>query len=127
MKIKIEKTNNQGDEIHIDFLSDYGRGSAIWAGEIPTPGAMYDVEIEIDDDLLWGENISTTTKNKPTIAIEKDMLVVAGKVIKLEKNGCLSIAVGDSIILLDVESPPEEIVGLIEFRASDVKVYSTNL
>ncbi|MGO1298557.1 MAG: hypothetical protein ACTMIA_14805 [Vibrio sp.] len=126
MKIKIERTSNDGNETLVDFSSDYGSSAALWVGEPPTPGRLYDVELEIDDDLVWGESISTT-RDRVSIALEEGMFVVVGSVTSLEEDGCLSIAVGDSVILLDVENAPEDISGLVECRALDVKLYSTNL
>lgn len=127
MKIKVERTSNDGNETLVDFSSNYGNSTSIWVGENPTPGRLYDVELEIDDDLVWGKNISTTTKGRTSIALEDGMFVVVGSVISLEEDGCLSIVVGDSVILLEVENAPEDISGLVECRALDVKVYSTNL
>jgi len=127
MKIKVEKMSCNDNVIRVDFSSDYGRSSALWVGEIPTLGTFYDVELDIDDDLVWGEGISTTKRDRAMIALEKGVFVVVGKVIKLEEDGCLSVSVGESVVLLDVANAPENISGLIECHALDVKVYSTNL
>ena len=127
MKIKIEKTSNDGHETQVDFLSDYGKSAALWIGTPPTLGELYDVELKIDDDLVWGEGISKTTKGRASITLEEGMFVVVGSVISLEEDCCLSIAVGDSLILLNVKNAPEDIPGLVECRALVVKLYSTNL
>ncbi len=127
MKIKVERMDDDPNGVHIDFSSEYGTSTALWVGEKPTLGAIYDVELEIDDDLVWGESISTTTNNRTTIGLEEGMFIVVGSVINLEEDGCLSIAVGDSVILLDVVNVPGDVSGLVECRASSVKVYSTNL
>ncbi len=126
-KIKVERMDGNPNGVHIDFSSEYGTSTALWVGEKPTLGAIYDVELEIDDDLVWGESISTTTNNRTTIGLEESMFIVVGSVINLEEDGCLSIAVGDSVILLDVVNVPGDVSGLVECRASSVKVYSTNL
>jgi len=127
MKIKVEKVSLDDNVIRVDFSSDYGRSSALWVGEMPTLGTFYDVEFDIDDDLVWGESIFTTKRDRTMIALEKGAFVVVGKVIRFEEDGCLSIVVGESVVLLDVADAPENISGLIECHASDVKVYSTNL
>jgi len=127
MKIKVESVISEGDEARVKFSSDYGCSSAIWASGGPTCGALYDIEFEIDDDLVWGENISTTTRAGDTIAFEEGVCVIVGTVLKVEEDGCFSISLGDSVILLDVENMPENTSGLVECRASKVKLYSTNL
>ena len=127
MKIKIENVISEGDETRVKFSSDYGCSSALWASDEPTCGEFYDIEFEIDDDLVWGESISTTTRDGDTIALEEGAFVIVGTVLKLEEDGCLSIGLGDSVILLDVENMPEDTSGLVECRATEVKLYSTNL
>ena len=127
MKIKVEKTYSNDCEVRVDFSSDFGRSAAIWEGEAPAAGVYYDVELDVDNTLVWGESVSTTSSNKSTIALEEELFVVIGKVISLEEDGCVSISVGDSVILLDVENAPKELTGHIECRASDVKLYPTNL
>ncbi|MCY9877329.1 hypothetical protein OTK59_12255 [Vibrio natriegens] len=127
MKIKVEKTYCDSDAARVEFSSDYGRSAAIWVGEAPVTGCLYDVELDVDDDLVWGESISTTSRSTAAISLEEELFVVVGKVISLEEDGCVSISVGDSVILLDVENAPNGLSGLIECRASDVKLYPTNL
>lgn len=127
MKVKIEKVISQGDETRVKFSSDYGCSLAIWASDEPTCGAFYDIEFEVDDDLVWGESISTTTRDGDTIAFEEGMFVIVGTILKVEEDSCLSISLGGSVILLDVENMPENVSGLVECRAAEVKLYSTNL
>lgn len=127
MKIKVEKTYSHDDVVRVNFLSDFGRSAAIWEGEAPVTGAFYDVELDVDDDLVWGESVFMTSRNKDSIAFEEKLFVVVGTVISLEEGGCVSMSVGDSVILLDVENAPKDLTGQIECRASDVKLYPTNL
>ncbi|WP_157659234.1 hypothetical protein [Thauera butanivorans] len=127
MRIKVEKIIKSNKNNKIQFSSIYGGSSALWVGKTPVVGEIYDVELEIDDDLVWGVNIYTTTKASSSIALEEGVFVVIGTAIKLEEDGCLSMAVGDSVVLLDVKNAPKHISGPVECRASDVKVYSTNV
>lgn len=127
MKIKVEQVLSEGGDTRVKFSSDYGYSSAIWASGAPTCGAQYDIEFEIDDDLVWGESISKATKDSETISFRQDNVVIIGTVLKFEADGCLSIRLGDNVILLDVEEMPDNISGLVECRASKVKLYSTNL
>ena len=62
--------------------------------------------------IVWGESVSTTTRDGDTIALEEGAFVIVGTVLKLEEDGCLSIGLGDSVILLDVENMPEDTSGL---------------
>lgn len=127
MKIKIKNIINNNNYVLVDFSSKYGCSVARWSGEIPRSGGVYDVELEIDDDFVWGVNIFETAKSRILIALEDGKFVIVGSVITLETDGCLSITVGDSVILLDVENAPADISGLVELHALDVTLYCTNL
>ena len=127
MKIKIEKTYSEFGKVRVEFSSDYGISAAMWVGEVPVIGSFYDVELDVDDDLVWGENISMTSTNATMISLEEEFFVVVGAVISLEEDGCVSISIGDSVILLEVKNAPKGLSGLVEFRVSDVKLYPTNL
>lgn len=127
MKIKIKKLVGIGDEIKIEFSSEYGASIAQWIGPPPEISGTYDVEIDIDDDLTWGQNISPTTKNNPTISYVEEKLVLIGLIINSSEDGCIAITLGESIILLDVNNAPRGIEGPVECHATNVKMYPTNL
>lgn len=123
----MEEIINNSNKINIRFTSEYGSSCACWVGASPIIGEVYDVELEIDDALVWGENLSQAEADKHAIALEEDMFILTGTVISLEEDGCLSIALGESVVLLEVYNAPEYISGLVECRASNVRMYSTNL
>lgn len=127
MNIIIEKIIKNEDLIFVDFSSDFGSSCAVWAGEKPVLGSSYDVEIDIDDDLVWGEDIVTTSKSTCMVSSSENKLCLVAKVISSESDGCLSVALGNSVLLLDVEGLPDDISGVIECNASEVKLYSTHV
>ncbi|WP_181919732.1 hypothetical protein [Alkalilimnicola ehrlichii] len=57
MKIKIRKVNKNDDGVQVYFSTSYGSSFAQWVGELPKYGEVYDVELDVDDDLVWGVNI----------------------------------------------------------------------
>lgn len=54
MKIKIKEVSCEGDEIYVSFESNYGSPLALWIGEIPASGGVYEVEVEVCDDFVGG-------------------------------------------------------------------------
>lgn len=127
MKIKIKEVSCKGDEIYVHFDSSYGSSLALWVGEIPASGGVYEVEVEVCDDFVWGEYIFAVAESRAAIGLVGDRFLIVGKIVKLESDGCLAVAVGDSICLLDVEHAPEGVSGFIECRASDVRLYPIRL
>lgn len=127
MKIQIEKLVGVGNGIEIEYSSDYGASIAQWIGPPPEVSGTYDVEIDIDDDLTWGQNISATDKKNPIIFSAEDKLVLIGLIINSSEDGCIAITLGEIIILLDVNNAPRGIEGPVECHATNVKMYPINL
>lgn len=127
MKILIEKITKNDDLIFVDFSSDIGSSSAVWAGEEPVQSSSYDVEIDIEDDLVWGVNIFTTSKSNCMVSSFDNKFCFVAKVMSYEGDGCLSVSLGNSIFLLEVDGVPADISGAIECKASEVRLFSTNL
>ncbi len=127
MEMIVEKIIDEGDEICVFFSSEYGFLSALWEGDKPTINEIYDVELEVDDDFVWEENIYKAMGNETRIELKGGVYTIYGRVINLEEDGCLSVSLGDSVILLDTENLPKYISGLIECKAFKVKLYPTGL
>lgn len=127
MEMIVEKIIDEGDEICVFFSSEYGFLSALWEGDKPTTNEIYDVELEVDDDFVWEENIYKAMGNETRIELKGGVYTIYGRVINLEEDGCLSVSLGDSVILLDTENLPKYMSGLIECKAFKVKLYPTGL
>lgn len=127
MKIKIEKFASNADLLQVTFSSEFGKGFAQWVGLPPTSGEIYDVEIDIDEVLTWGESVTTSTSDIPAIYLKGGLLYFVGRVVQYEKNGCLSLSIGDSVILVSVEGAPDELGTTVVCKTASVKLYPTNI
>jgi hypothetical protein len=124
MNIKI--LSIEGRE-RIMFETPIGIGFGDWEGEMPAQGESTDVEIEIDDDLKWGRDITMTNESVSMIASENNLFRFVAEVLSYENDGCLAVRLGESVVLLDVDDAPSDIKGWIECKAARVKLYPTNM
>uniref|UniRef100_UPI003340F5E8 hypothetical protein n=1 Tax=Castellaniella defragrans TaxID=75697 RepID=UPI003340F5E8 len=127
MKIKIERITCRLKGCDIQFSSAYGESSAGWVGQAPAIGETHDVELEIADDLVWGMNVHATAQTRASIERREGVFVMVGAVIESGEDGCLALAVGGSVVLLDVKNVPGDIVGSVECRALNVTAYPANM
>lgn len=127
MHIQILDVENIQNEIKVRFETPIGVGVGIWNGELPVLGDRTDIEIDIDDDLEWGKNITMTNSNIGMIAIEKNLFRFVARVISYEDDGCLTVKLGDSVVFLDVDNVPSTIQGWVEGKVKAVRLYPTNL
>lgn len=126
MNIRILSIETHQQQERVKFESTVGVGFGVWIGKLPTQGESIDVEVEIDDDLKWGRNITMTNESASTITSENSQFRFVAEVVTYEGNGCLSVRLGESVILLNVEDVPGNVKGWVECRAESVKLYPTN-
>lgn len=123
MKIKIEKLAITNSIIFVDFSTKYGVAVAQWIGAQPNLGDQYDVELEVDEKLTWGKNIFPITNVEISMSFESDLFNLVGEVVANEEDGCVVLAMGENVVLLDVENFPRDFLGLIKLQVPLLKIY----
>ena len=112
MKIKILSAYKNENTTSVSFTSEFGDAYAQWTGEEPLIGAIYNVEIDIDEDLIWGVNIFASSKNRCSIQVDSDGNVkFTGCLESLEDDGYAILRMGDYIIAFMAENLSNDAVG----------------
>ena len=127
MQIKILNIEESLNRILIKFESAIGIGAGIWVGDLPTLGEVTDIEFDIDDDLEWGKNITMTDEHTSMITIKNDHLSFIAQVISYERDGCLTVNLGETIVFLDLENAPLNIKDWVVVKAKSISLFPTNM
>jgi hypothetical protein len=123
MKIKILDISDS----LVRFRSESGEGYAKWSGEKPLPNHNYDVELDINDEFIWGQNITTIDATSTSMRGDNYKISAVAEVISYEEDGCLSVKLNESVILLEVEGAPDNVSGYVKLDAKDVTLFPVNL
>ncbi|MEX2975907.1 hypothetical protein AB4J97_03095 [Serratia fonticola] len=107
---------------YVKFTSPLGHGMASWSGDMPVVGCNYNVEIDIDEHLEFGENLFSSGGNVSSVSVVNKKITFVAEVISYEDDGVLTVSLGGDIIFLEV-SLPSVINGYVEFLTSPDKVY----
>lgn len=126
MKVTIDKVKLDGDVVSVAFSTAYGKATTSWVGQAPEVGEIYDVELEMGDHFVWGENISLTDEAQPSLSVEDNTLELIGLLISFD-DGCVVMDLGGSVILIDAQAVPNDLAGYIKCVALDVTLYPTGL
>lgn len=78
------------------------RFCAVWNGDKPEKNKIYNVELDIDDVLLWGINIVPTKENVDVIIQKTEYIKIIAKLDYDTENDFASLKVYDSIVLVDL-------------------------
>lgn len=91
------------DEHKVVVEVDKDKFIAEWDGEKPEKNEMYDVEMDIDDELIWKTNICLASKDDNVIIQEERDIKIVAQLNYNKENDLATLRVYDSIVLVDVE------------------------
>ena len=111
MQVSLTKINRATDgSTDVTFVSDVGGADAKWGGAYPVTSRSYLVELSLNEDLIWGQNIVPDEFCSHSIEQEGSKIVIKGmlEMYDLYDDGTVTIRVGDAIIVEETTgSPPQ--------------------
>ncbi|MDQ3801738.1 MAG: hypothetical protein M3384_20125 [Acidobacteriota bacterium] len=123
MRIKISEISDN----KIVFNTPLGIGKGIWMSDpLPRLDESYDVEIEINDSLKWGENVSFTEADKEAIGIDNEYVYIQGKIEGVDSDGLVILRLGDSVIMLDSFTTLPPAGSFIRIEAVTLQLFNVN-
>ena len=128
MKIKVLEINEYGkDEILITFSSAHGSAHGFWMGRNPEINKSYDVEFDIPQTLVWGMDIKEAEYDECKIWCENDHINIRAMFHSFDDNGCLTMRLGESLILAETEGDPINNCKLLTIRFRKMNIYPYTL
>lgn len=101
---------------------------AEWNGDKLAIDRVYDVELEIDENFTWGDNIILSTENRSSIRQEDKHTTIVAKLDFNYEDNLASINMNESIILIELEGLQHNVSGKwVRLNCRKIKVYDTNL
>jgi hypothetical protein len=128
MRVHITSILKEGDQDPtVAFVTRYGGGQAIWPGIPPNVQQTYEVELDINEVLLWGGTITAVVPGEPTINQEGHDLVLRGHLDQLNLDGTGSLRIGESIVMFDYTGEPPVAPEFVQIRTVHAIMYDANL
>ena len=126
MKIVVKNTKVVDSNIIVDFLSDYGEATAIWDGDSPTDDCEYHVEVDIEDTILWGEDVTVSASNEYSIRMLENNIVLVGILDSTEDDGYTVIRIGECIIPFIAKGIPVTVGSFVQVISETVTLTPIN-
>lgn len=129
MNVKIaELLENLLDKYRILVQVDNNEFIAEWDGDKPRENENYDVEIDIDDEFIWGTNIVSSDEKFSSIIQNDEGIKIIAKLDYNSEDNLATLKVYDSVVLIDVEGIEQDISNeWVEVQCTSIKIYNTNL
>jgi hypothetical protein len=128
MNVKIVSAAGERPEgVPVEFVTQFGSARGLWRGGIPQPSRDYDVEFELEDELIWGKSISETEENRFAVFCEGDKVILQGKLEAAEADGFGSIRIKDSVVLFEASGRPASPGVFVRIVAPQVILYDARI
>jgi hypothetical protein len=124
MKIRI--IDEEADASVVSFHTDFGDAVAVWNGAVPKTDTIHHVEIEVQDTLIWNENIEQIQDNKHALGMDAGVFFLVGRLESADDDGYSIIRIGDSIVAATVFGPPPPLGVFVKLRSRNVALYDLN-
>lgn len=116
------------DEHKVVVEVDKDKFIAEWDGEKPEKNEMYDVEMDIDDELIWKTNICLASKDDKVIIQEERDIKIVAQLNYNKENDLATLRVYDSIVLVDVEEIGQDIYNQwVEIHCHLIRLSNVNM
>ena len=116
------------DEHKVVVEVDKDKFIAEWDGEKPEKNEMYDVEMDIDDELIWKTNICLASKDDSVIIQEERDIKIVAQLNYNKENDLATLRVYDSIVLVDVEGIGQDIYNQwVEIHCHLIRLSNVNM
>lgn len=103
----------------IIFSSEFGKGIAIWRGD-DRKYKEYEVEVDIEDDLIWGQSVKQSGHKVPSISTDGQISNFIGIFESIDADGYSVLRIGNSIIPFFANGHAFEIGSMIEMKCNNV-------
>ena len=116
------------DEHKVVVEVDKDKFIAEWDSEKPEKNEMYDVEMDIDDELIWKTNICLASKDDNVIIQEERDIEIVAQLNYNKENDLATLRVYDSIVLVDVEGIGQDIYNQwVEIHCHLIRLSNVNM
>lgn len=127
MKIHVKKVDTASEDVIINFTSEFGDAEAFWGTKpIPKANDDYEVELDITDELTWGQEVKLSKDKKFCITMQNDDIFITGIIEKVHKGGIADFRLGNNIIELELEGKNIPTGGYVTIKISSLEMYEAN-
>jgi len=98
-----------------------------WVGGTPQINKWYNVEISVENELLWGRDVVQLEYSEPSIKSPVAGINVLQGPLDATKDGFITLRIGDSHLILNIIGIPIPFAGDVSIRATGIRLYDMDV
>ncbi|MEX3777149.1 hypothetical protein [Pseudomonas sp. MYb118] len=127
MEVVIGDVTSIGNEIVVGFSTSFGSGIGFWKGVAPAVNESHDVELEIGEAIVWGENGHFSLNNVCLIEMGSDSVKLTGRIVHIDDDGFAVLDVNGSVVLLEIIDFTGGIPVFVDLCIKKIDLYPTGV
>jgi len=126
IKMALQKEKNKLITM-VKFSTQFGCGVAKWNDDNPIISVVYDVEIEIEDNLVWGIDITKATTTDFIIMQNGESVLLQGKLERVESDGFCVMRMETYIITFIASGNSFLLNDFIVIKSKNISLFAINI
>jgi hypothetical protein len=127
MKVIIDNVAHIAEEVLVTFTTDFGKAAAIWNGVPPKVDEIHDVELEIEQGVVWGESAQSASNDDYFIGLVEGFIKLTGNIVSVDAEGLMAFDMGGSVILVEIIGFAGSIPMVVDLYVERVDLFSTGI
>ena len=122
MEVLINEIRQEGLNIIVFFSSNFGDAKGFWIGENPKINEFYQVEVDINDKLIWNQNIIKNIEHNYSVHLINNLICISGLLDSLDNDGYAVLRIGDNIVPFIATGKPFKIGSMIKLFTKSISM-----
>ncbi|HEX8600847.1 MAG TPA: hypothetical protein VF952_20295 [Chloroflexia bacterium] len=128
MRVKVISSGHKLSEgTEVTFNTEYGVGKGLWVGEVPNFRSTRDVELDVQEELIWGDTIVEVPSPEFAVSEQGGRTILQGMIESADANEVCVLRIGNSILLIHVTGSCPSPGMFVSVSTGCVLLYDTNL
>ena len=98
-----------------------------WVGEAPERNKWYDVEIAVEDRLIWSQNVVPLGYSEALIEKDNTGMTILQGLLEASEDGFTTLRMGNFLNVLDIMGIPKPFTGDVRIRVTEMRLYDTGI
>lgn len=126
MKVKIDEVKSFSGHISVAFSTEFGSAIAAWPADFPNVGEEYDVELEIDEEFVWGDNVAMSG-DYYSLSTNERLISLSAYLVSMAEDGVALIDINGTKTMIELAGCLVRPPFFISLSFEKLTLYPTNL
>lgn len=122
MRVQVNEIIPENSNNLVFFSTDFGDAKAFWEGEEPIANKEYQVEVDINDTLIWNKDILKGDNGNYSIQLKNSLIHISGNLDSVDDDGYAVLRIGDNIIPFIAIGEPFQVGSFIKLSTKSISL-----